>query len=164
MELAGSVPCYNVYRTKDGGFITLAALEPKFWSRFLHKIERMDLMEEQLAKGDAFEKAYGDLQRVFLTKTRKEWMEFFGDEDVCVGPVNEIDELLDDPHIDYRGMFGYVALDGGRSLTIKNPFYPDRQRTGFMKAPKPGEHTVDVLSKAGYADDQIDKLKQKGVI
>ncbi len=164
MELTGSIPCYNVYRTQDDKFVTLGALEPKFWSRFLEMINRMDLVEEQLAKGDDFKRVYHEVQRVFLSKTRKEWLEFFENEDVCVEPVNELDELLNDPHIKYRGMFGSVKAGADEFITIKNPFHRNEQHRDFKKAPQPGEHTVEILKKAGYTNEQIEELKRKGVI
>ncbi|MCL4557802.1 MAG: CoA transferase [Deltaproteobacteria bacterium] len=164
MELTGSIPCYNVYRTKDDRFVTLAALEPKFWSRFLTMIDRTDLMEEQLAKGRDSERVYNELQRVFRSKTRAEWLEFFRNEDVCLAPVNEIDDVLDDPHIEYRGMFGHAGTCGDGPLTIMNPFYRDRQDRSLARAPEAGEHTVEVLRQAGYSEQRIEQLKKNGVI
>jgi crotonobetainyl-CoA:carnitine CoA-transferase CaiB-like acyl-CoA transferase len=162
MELTGSIPCYNVYRTKDGKFITIGALEPKFWTRFAGMVGRKDLVDKQLAKGEEFKEVYSDVQGIFLTKTRAEWAAFFEGNDVCIEPVNELDELLVDPHIKYRGMFGYT--DNGRSLTIRNPFYKEKQNGGFKNAPKPGEHTVEILKEAGYTDKDIEQMKRKGVI
>jgi crotonobetainyl-CoA:carnitine CoA-transferase CaiB-like acyl-CoA transferase len=164
MELAGSIPCYNVYRTKDDKFLTLGALEPKFWSRFLQMINRTDLIGEQLAKGDAFKRVYNEVQQILLSKTVKEWIEFFKDEDVCVEPVNDLDELMNDPHIKHRGMLGYVDTDKDRSWTIRNPFYKDKRCSASKKAPMPGEHTLEILKEAGYSDKDIEQMKRKGVI
>src|SRR5258708_16306477 len=46
--LAGALPCYNVYETGDGRYVTLAALEPKFWEEFCRRVERPDLIPHQL--------------------------------------------------------------------------------------------------------------------
>ncbi len=164
MELSGSIPSYNVYRTRDGKFVTLAALEPKFWDRFLRMVDRTDLREDQLARGRDFERVYNELQQVFQSKTREEWVEFFKDEDVCVAPVNEIDEIMEDPHIVSRGMFGYAGIGDTRSLTIMNPFYRDRQLRPREKAPEAGEHTVEILRQAGYSEQRIEQLKKNGAI
>ncbi len=164
MELTGSIPCYNIYKTKDNKFITIAALEPKFWSRFAEMVHREDLVDRQFAKGEEFTKVYSEVQDIFMTKTRAEWVAFFEGNDVCVEPVNELDELLDDPHINHRAMFGYVETDGGKSITIMNPFYRQKGTELPKRAPQPGEHTVEILKKAGYSDKQIDRFKQKGVI
>jgi crotonobetainyl-CoA:carnitine CoA-transferase CaiB-like acyl-CoA transferase len=164
MELTGSIPCYNVYRTRDDKFVTLGALEPKFWTRFLQMINRMDLIEEQLAKGEDFKRVYNEVQQVFLSKTRQEWLEFFRDEDVCVEPVNELDELLDDPHIKHRGMFDYIKTEGDKFITIRNPFYKGDPQGDHRRAPLTGEHTVEILKQAGYSDNDIEQMKRKGVI
>jgi len=162
MELTGSVPCYNIYKTKDGKFITLGALEPKFWNNFLKKIHKTELIQAQLARDEEFENVYNEIQQVFLTKTREEWLEFFKDEDVCVEPVNELNELLDDPHVKQCNMFGYI--NEASSLTLRNPFYKVEQSTNFRRAPLPGEHTIEVLKRAGYSETEIELLKQKGII
>ncbi len=164
MELAGSIPCYNVYRTKDDKFLTLGALEPKFWDRFLQMINRTDLIGEQLAKDDDFKRVYNEVQKILISKTREEWIEFFKGEDVCVEPVNELNELLNDPHIKHRGMLGYVDTLKGRSWTIRNPFYKDKSYSVSQKAPMPGEHTLEILKQAGYNDEEIEELKKRGVI
>lgn len=163
MELVGSVPCYNVYKTMDGKFVTLGALEPKFWYTFLKKINRMDLIDEQLAKGEAFKRVYNEIQKIFLTKTRNEWIEFFKDEDVCVEPVNELNELLKDPHITKSNMFIYV--NESNFLTIRNPFYRKEEINNTHKrAPLPGEHTIEILKDAGYSNEEIEEFKNKGVV
>ncbi|MGB9736114.1 MAG: CaiB/BaiF CoA transferase family protein [bacterium] len=163
MELVGSVPCYNIYKTRDGKFITLGALEPKFWKQFLQKVNRTDLIEEQLAKGKAFERVYNEIQQIFLTRTRNEWIEFFKNEDVCIEPVNELNELLEDPHVKHSNMFVYVKE--ADSLTIRNPFYREGSLdTRCKKAPTPGEHTVEILRNAGYSEQDIEQFRKQGVI
>ncbi len=164
MELTGSIPCYNVYTTKDGKFVTLGALEPKFWNRFLEMIGRMDLLDGQLARGEEFKRVYHEVQEVVLTRTRQEWLDFFKGEDVCVEPVNALEELLNDPHIQYRGMFDYVDTNNGKSLTIRNPFYGEDRSDDLKRAPRPGEHTNGILREAGYSDEQIEEFRKKGVI
>ncbi len=162
MELIGSVPCYNVYKTKDDKFITIGAIEPKFWAKFVDMISRPDLLDKQYARGDEMKRVCEDIQSVFIKKTRKEWVDFFNGQDVCIEPVNEPDELLNDPQIIYRGMFGYVQTEHGKAITIRNPFYKDKN-DDFKKAPASGEHTVELLKSAGYSDKEIEQLKQEGV-
>ncbi len=163
MELIGSVPCYNVYKTKDDKFITIGAIEPKFWAKFVEMISRPDLLDKQYARGDEMKRVSEDIESVFIKKTRKEWVDFFNGQDVCIEPVNELNELLNDPQIIYRGMFGYVQTEHGKAITIRNPFYKDKN-DDFKKAPASGEHTVELLKSTGYSDKEIEQLKQKGVV
>lgn len=80
--LTGGVPCYGIYATADGRFLTVAALEPKFWQRFCELVQREDLLVRQ------FEPAAADeLAAVIAERPLAEWLELFDGEDVCAGPV-----------------------------------------------------------------------------
>ncbi len=85
--LTGGAPCYAIYATSDGRFLTVAALEPKFWLRLCELIERPDLVERHYDPSAAEE-----LRGVFATRSLAEWLELFESEDVCVGPVSTLDE------------------------------------------------------------------------
>jgi alpha-methylacyl-CoA racemase len=85
--LTGGAPCYAIYATADGRFLTVAALEPKFWLRLCELIERPDLVERHYDPSAADE-----LSGVFATRSLAEWLELFEDEDVCVGPVSTLEE------------------------------------------------------------------------
>jgi crotonobetainyl-CoA:carnitine CoA-transferase CaiB-like acyl-CoA transferase len=83
--LTGGLACYRAYATADGRHLTVGALEPKFFRRLCELVERPDLAEHQF---DADQEALAqELAGVFLTRRLDEWLERFGDEDVCVGPV-----------------------------------------------------------------------------
>ncbi|MGZ3682053.1 MAG: CaiB/BaiF CoA transferase family protein, partial [Ktedonobacterales bacterium] len=87
--LAGALPCYNVYETADGRYVTLAALEPKFWEEFCRRVERPDLIPHQIpANGTEGQETYAAVASVFRTRTREEWAALLGDAEVCFGPVN----------------------------------------------------------------------------
>jgi alpha-methylacyl-CoA racemase len=79
-RLTGSLACYRIYRCADGRFLTVGALETKFWRRLCELIGRSDLMHRQ---GDA----HAELEQLFGERPLAEWLELFGDEDVAVGPV-----------------------------------------------------------------------------
>jgi alpha-methylacyl-CoA racemase len=78
--LTGSLACYRIYECADGRFLTVASLEPKFWSRFCGLVERPDLVSRQ---NDGHE----ELEALFRTRTSDEWLSLFDGEDVAVGPV-----------------------------------------------------------------------------
>lgn len=78
--LTGALACYRIYRCADDRFITVAALEPKFWRRLCLLLARPDLFERQ-------NDAHGELEQVFAQRPLAEWLSLFGDEDVAVGPV-----------------------------------------------------------------------------
>ncbi len=83
--LTGGLACYRMYRTSDGRHVTVGALEPRFFERLCALLARPDLAERQFAADQ--EALAAELARVFATETLASWLERFGDEDVCVGPV-----------------------------------------------------------------------------
>lgn len=92
--VAGGLIRYGVYRTSDGRWITLAALEPKFWSRFCRTIGRLDWAREgaEVFKFLGVERRE-ELKRIFLTKSAAEWVEIGSREDLCLFPVEEVEDL-----------------------------------------------------------------------
>ncbi|MFQ5842204.1 MAG: CaiB/BaiF CoA transferase family protein, partial [Thermodesulfobacteriota bacterium] len=88
MMLNGQFPCYRVYKTKDGNFITIGALEEKFWKNLCRALGREDLIPHQYAKGPQGNEVVSQLEEVFLTKTRDEWLEYLEGFEICHGPVN----------------------------------------------------------------------------
>jgi alpha-methylacyl-CoA racemase len=78
--LTGSLACYRIYRCADGRFLTVGALEGKFWRRLCELIGREDLVEHQ-------SDAHAELESVFARRPLDEWLTLFGDDDVAVGPV-----------------------------------------------------------------------------
>ena len=85
--LTGGVPCYAIYPTADGRFLTVAALEPKFWQRLCDLLGRDDLIPRQFDP-----EATGELTAAFSARPLAEWLDVFDGEDVCVGPVWTLEE------------------------------------------------------------------------
>jgi crotonobetainyl-CoA:carnitine CoA-transferase CaiB-like acyl-CoA transferase len=88
--LTGGLACYRIYATADGRFLTITAVEPKFWRRLCELIGREGLVERQY-DGDQ-EALAGDLAEVFRARALAEWLELFEGEDVMAGPVATLTE------------------------------------------------------------------------
>ena len=84
--LTGGAACYRIYETADGRYLTVAALEPKFWQRLCELLERPELAEK------AFAPELPELDALFRTRTLRDWLGLLEGEDVCVGPVLTLDE------------------------------------------------------------------------
>jgi alpha-methylacyl-CoA racemase len=84
--LTGGVACYRIYETADGRHLTVAALEPKFWSRLCELIDRPDLVDR------AFEPDLPELTSLFHTRSLRDWLDLLEHEDTCVGPVATLAE------------------------------------------------------------------------
>jgi len=88
--LTGGAACYRIYETKDGRYLTVAALEPKFWRRLCELLQRPDLVDR------AFEPWLPELEALFRTRTLAEWLSLLEHEDTCVGPVLTLEEAARD--------------------------------------------------------------------
>lgn len=84
--LTGNAACYCIYKTADGRALTVAALEPKFWSRLCELIEKPELEPR------AFEPSLPELEQLFASRPLDDWLALFDGEDVCVGPVATLEE------------------------------------------------------------------------
>ncbi|HEY6406024.1 MAG TPA: CaiB/BaiF CoA-transferase family protein [Ktedonobacteraceae bacterium] len=164
--LDGGLPCYNIYETKDGKHVTLAALEPKFWHAFCTHTGHLELLPFHTPVGPGErEEAMEILRAIFKTKTRDEWVAELGEVDACVGPVYSIDEALNDQHARARNETVTGGLRGETFHTLRS--FPriagveDEQR---FVPPAMGEQTEELLREAGYNDAEIAEFKRGGVI
>jgi crotonobetainyl-CoA:carnitine CoA-transferase CaiB-like acyl-CoA transferase len=92
--LTGGIACYRIYETADGRWLTVGALEPKFFVRMCELIERPELAELHLVQ-DAQETLASELAAVFATRPLEDWLRLFDTEDVCVGPVATLAEAAE---------------------------------------------------------------------
>jgi len=163
LELAGSLVCYRPYACRDG-WVTLAALEPKFWQAWCRGIGREDLIERQFDSPGS--ETHVEVQRLFLQRTRQEWQAFASEHDCCLEPVLELDEALDSELVRARGMV--VELDQPGAGPVRQLGIPVKlERTpGQVRAPGPalGEHTDEVLRAAGYSEREVAALKDVGAV
>lgn len=160
--LTGRYPCYDVYETADGGYVTLAALEPAFWRAFCEAVDREDLVGEQYADDPALrEEVREELSGVFAGRTREEWEALLGDEDVMVAPVRTLAEALESDQARERGL----VEQGGSGPRVG---FPGRASNGLGEhdesVPELGEHTTEVLAEHGYDEAEIGELREEDAI
>ncbi len=162
-ELAGRLICYRPYACADG-WVTLGALEPKFWQAWCRGVGREDLIERQFEAPGS--EAHGEVERVFLERTREQWQAFASDHDCCLEPVLELDEVLDSQLTRAREMV--VELDQPGAGKVRQLGVPVKlSRTpGGAREPGPalGEHTDEVMAAAGFSAQRIAELKQSGAV
>lgn len=155
---------YDYYETKDGQYVSFGGLEPKFFTNFCNTINRPDLIPGGLSpKG--VKKIKQEIRKIFLTKTRDEWVEIFNRTDACFEPVMTLSEVFRDALAIERGMFVEVPLPtGGKVKQVANPIKfsetPPEYRHGGVTA---GTHTRDVLTCLGYRDEEIAEFEKTGL-
>jgi alpha-methylacyl-CoA racemase len=162
LDLAGGRICYRPYACSDG-WVTLGALEPKFWQAWCRGVGREDLVERQFERPGS--DAHAEVERIFLERTRAEWQAFASEHDCCLEPVFGLDEALDSELVRAREMV--VGLDQpGAESDVRLLGVPVKlSRTpGAPAGPGPalGEHTREVLASIGYSDDEVAALLEAG--
>ena len=88
--LTGGLACYRIYATADGRYLTVAALEPRFFQRLCELLGRPDLHERQWNAEQ--EPLADELAEAFAAEPLATWLELFDGEDVSVGPVATLEE------------------------------------------------------------------------
>jgi alpha-methylacyl-CoA racemase len=161
IELAGSLICYRPYACKDG-WVTLGALEPKFWQAWCRGVEREDLIERQFERPGS--EAHAEVERIFLTRTRDEWTEFASRHDCCLEPVLDLDEALDSELVRAREMVVRIDQPGTGGVDLLGVPVKLSRTPGAPAGPGPGlgEHTREVLVGLGYSEAEIGALLESG--
>jgi alpha-methylacyl-CoA racemase len=163
--LAGAVICYRPYECADG-WVTLGALEPKFWQAWCRGVGREELIEKQFERPGS--ETHGQVVDIFKGRSRGQWAQFATEHDCCLEPVLDLDEALDSELVREREMvveLDQPGVDGGvRQLGI--PIKLGRTPGAHDRLPGPalGEHTEAVLRAAGYSDEQVAILLEQGAV
>ncbi len=165
IPLGGMFVCYRPYECADG-WVTLGALEPKFFKNFCVGVGREDLIEHQFQTPGS--SAHAQLEAIFRQRTRADWTVFAGEHDCCLEPVLDLGEVLESDLVREREMVVEVEQPGAdrpvRQLGVpvklsRTPGDPRR-----LPGPGLGEHTQGVLRDAGYTDVEIAALEEGGAV
>jgi crotonobetainyl-CoA:carnitine CoA-transferase CaiB-like acyl-CoA transferase len=162
-ELAGALVCYRPYQCADG-WVTLGALEPKFWAAWCRGVGREDLVEKQFERpGSA---THEEVQGIFMERTREQWRAFASEHDCCLEPVLDLDEALDSDLVRAREMVVELDQPGAGPVRQLGPPIKLSRTPASVREPGPalGEHTHDVLREAGYSDEEVAALEQAGAV
>ena len=158
-RLTGRYACYRIYECKDGGYYSVGALEPKFWTTLCTAVGRPDMIELQLATGEDGERAHKAMEAVFRSRTRSEWERQLAGLEVCCEPVLNLDEVANHPQIAARRLISSSA--GGVEVRPAVEMRTDWRR---LDAPGLGEHTAEILAELGVDSGKLEALKEAGVV
>jgi alpha-methylacyl-CoA racemase len=163
LPLAGSLLCYRPYECSDG-WVSLGALEPKFWAAWCRGVDREDLIGVQFERPGS--DAHAQVVEIFKGRTREQWEAFAREHDCCLEPILELDEALSSDLVREREMVVEIDQPGAippvRQLGV--PVKLDRTPGDHARLPGPalGEHTEEVLAEAGFSEAQIAELLASG--
>jgi len=165
LALAGGLICYRPYRCADG-FVTLAALEPQFWSAFCRGVGREDLL--QCAFDPPGSPAHAAVSELIASRTREQWQAFASAHECCLEPVLELDEAMQSELVAARQMVVELAQPGALEpiKQLGAPVKLSRTPADPTRAPGPGlgEHTDEILAAAGFDAAEIAALHDSGAV
>ena len=156
--------CYNTYETADGRFLSIGAVEKRFWQQLCGLLGVPDYAELQYDDEHRLE-ILNFMRHAFKQKTLDEWDAVFGDKDICWGRVQSLSEVLEDPLFRQREMV--VEIEGNDGKTSKALGVPVKlsDTPGAVRTPPVGfgESTSEILQELGYTPNEIKQFEEDGV-
>ena len=167
-RLNGGAPYYNVYRTKDDRYFSIAAIEPWFWENLCRSLGLDDLIPYQDADGDKKIEVEQALSDAFMAKTREEWFETLKDADISVGKVYSLEEALEDPQAKHRGMVLEIDtqdIPEGKVRQVATSIHLSDTpgKVGHLGSVT-GQHTMEVLAELGFEAGAVSDLFSRKVV
>lgn len=159
--LDGAAPFYTTYRTADGEYMAVGALEPQFYAELLFGLGLSEVeLPEQLDRS-GWPALREVLAAVFASKSRQHWESVFAGTDACVSPVLSWDETVRHSHNEERATF---VDAGGTAMPGPAPRFSAHPGRAIGSQPIPGEHTDEILSDLGLDSVRISELRRRGIV
>lgn len=161
----------NVYATSDGRFIAISASIQAMAERLFRAIGRPDLIDDprfrtntdRVSNIDACDGIVADW---IAARTMADNMAVFESAEVTATPIYEIDQLLNDPHVQARGVIVEAPDEEAGSVLMHNIIPRLSETPGKLRLPAPtlGQHTRTILESIGYDAERLAALTADGVI
>ena len=157
--------CYNVYKTADGRFLSIGALENRFWENLCRFLE-MPAYEPLQYDDDRRKEIIEAFRTVFEQKTLAQWEKALAPLDVCWAPVKTVDELGSNHHFIDRQMVVDIADKEGNTVSGPGISIKLERTPGSIHTPPPafGQDTADILKELGYSDDDLKTLAENDIV
>jgi alpha-methylacyl-CoA racemase len=160
--LDGGAPFYGTYRTKDGQFMSVGAIEPQFYAALLHGLGLDPATMPHQMDQATWEETAARFSAIFAGKTRDEWCAVFDGTDACVAPILTLAEAGEHPHNRARGLL--IADPQNKLEPAPAPRLSRTPGDGTRARPQVGEHTGAVLGECGFPPAEIERLTAAGAI
>ena len=164
-----SIPT-GVFATTDG-HINIAVAGQEIWGRFCRNVGHEEWMtdpefEDAPARSDNRDRLNGLIGAVIATDTSAGWVEKFNAAGVPCGPINDIEQVFDDPQVQHLGIAQPLTSPAlGEMRFARQPLSLSRTPSSFAVAPpEVGEHTAEILGDIGYDAEEIAALEKSGVV
>jgi crotonobetainyl-CoA:carnitine CoA-transferase CaiB-like acyl-CoA transferase len=161
----------NSFPTKDGRFVAISASIQANAERLFRAIGRADMIADKRFRTNTdrlrhVEECEAPIAAFIATRTLDEVMTVFQEAEITATAVYEIDQLLEDPHVQARGLVVEVPDDEAGSVLMHDVIPRLSDTPGRLRYPAPllGQHTREILESIGCTDERIAALAAKGVI
>ncbi len=163
--LSHGYACYSTYETADGKYLSIGAVENRFWKNLcdvLNVPEFTPLQYDENRRKEIIDFVRGAIKK----KTIAEWIEEFGELDICWEPVKNLEEALQDPHLIEREMFIDIEKENGEKSTTLGVPIKLSETPGSVRTPPVdfGQSTESVLMELGYSKEEIKGFLDDDVI
>ena len=162
--LSGSFACYDTYRCADGGWVAVAAIEPKFWANLCHALGTPDCISGQMdaSSQDVIRAA---VAAAFAAKPRDEWVALLAGADTCVSPVLDATEVASDPALAARDAVATANPPTGETFRQLAPMLAGADRAASYDLPERSTTDTDaVLAECGMSSEEIAALREQGAV
>ncbi len=155
---------YDFYETKDGQYISVGSLEPKFWKAFCIGIGKEEWIDDGVMPQNVKERKR-EVQQIIKEKKRSQWEEIFSHLDACVEPVLDLKEaLLDNEHIKQRDLVIDMKVGNEHIKQYGMPIHFSETKPIYRHAGKSlGEDTKEMMKQLGYTEEEYEMLVEAGV-
>jgi alpha-methylacyl-CoA racemase len=158
----GRYAAYDTYECSDGGWISVGAIEPKFWVNFCNLIGLPQWAGEQT--NDALQdQIRSEVAAAIRTKTRDEWTELLAPNDTCVAPVLSVPEVVEDAQL-AQGLVTSVHPVHGEFRSVGPTLAGQVRQERYELREGTETDTDELLAAAGLSTDEITKLREAGAI
>jgi alpha-methylacyl-CoA racemase len=159
--LDGGAPFYQIYATKDGGYLAVGAIEERFFRELLDLVELTEIGVPNAGDSREWANIHETLTKTFLSRTRDEWEKLFLGTDACVTPVLSMDEAP--RHRQLRELATFVEY-GGDVQPAPTPRFSRTPSSIDRGAPRAGQDGIPALRDWGLGNDEIHTLLGSGVV
>lgn len=159
---------YNVYRTKDDGFVAFGFYETNFWNDFCHDIGCDELCNMLKDTQEENPQGYAKIQEIAASKTHQEWVDWTKDGKHPITPIYNKTEAVEYCRENNPELLEFVDFPRvGKVLQTNSPHIIGETRANLSEAREPellGESTYKVLQELGFNDEKLEEFKQRGSI
>jgi alpha-methylacyl-CoA racemase len=160
--LDGGAHFYETYRTKDGKYVAVGAIEPQFYAALLKGLGLDPATMPRQMDREHWAVTAKEFAEIFASKTRDEWCAIFDGTDACVAPVLGLDEVPVHPHP--RGRQTLIQTGDGHWEPAPAPRLSRTPGAARGRGPKAGEHTDEILAEHGLPAGEIARLCEGGAV